>query len=63
MRKFTPLSQYFGVAKTHGGNPLLNDKDRSNDSFISLQDDELKQLDADLAADFLQIAKLSRFNH
>ena len=63
MRKFTPLGRYFGVAKAHGGNPLMNDKDRSNDSFLSFQEEELKHLDADLAADFLQIAKLSKYHY
>ena len=53
IRKFTPLGRYFGLARGQGGNPLMNDKDRSNDSFLSFQEDELRNLDADLASDFL----------
>ena len=54
MRKFTPLGRYFGVARGQGGNPLMASKERfNNDSVLSFQDDELRNLDADLAADFL----------
>lgn len=35
MRKFTPLSRYFGVAKAQGGNPLLKDGDGTRESVLS----------------------------
>ena len=56
IRKFTPLSRYFGMRAIRGVNPLINSRNmNSRDSLLSFKDDEFMQA---LDSDFLSKAKL-----
>ena len=56
IRKFTPLSRYFGMRALRGVNPLINSRGGgSRDSLLSFKDDEFMQA---LDSEFLSKAKL-----
>jgi len=56
IRKFTPLSRFFGVTAQRAGASLDKSKQKSSrasrDSLLSFKDDEFRQ------GDFLNLAKL-----